>query len=108
MHHFSFLTFAFVGFGVSVFSTLFIHRDTATSPEYYDFSVPYFEFSEYSTASTAETEFLDITCATSDYCLSKLVGNSALLDADARRKKQSDNEPTLLIDNASLEFKKVN
>jgi len=80
MQHFSFLTFAFLGFSISVISTLFIHHDNEDQVNHYDFSVPEFATTEDFLDSTNETGFLDIRCASSEYCLNALVGNNAVLD----------------------------
>ncbi|OZG72579.1 hypothetical protein BTA51_15830 [Hahella sp. CCB-MM4] len=72
MQHFSFLTLAFIGFGFTVLSTVFVHRDHPEQTTIYDFSVPRVELQRQS------TQYLDTGCASSDRCLQSLVGRPLL------------------------------
>ncbi|WP_020407681.1 hypothetical protein [Hahella ganghwensis] len=72
MQHFSFLTLAFIGFGFSVISTMFIQRDHGEQAQY-DFSVPHVELQQQT------TQYMDPTCASSDTCLRQIVGKPMLM-----------------------------
>ena len=110
MQHVSFLTLAFVGFSFSVMSTLFIQRDTGNQLNHYDFSVPEITITDNLSGSPdIETEFLDIRCASSEYCLNTLVGNNAVLDGGAKLRTESVNaRDNRLFDTASLQLNSLN